>query len=93
MAMKHRWSNEFDPTGGHRWSNEFDLTVGPNSFGQQACHQKECVSSKLMCYPLNQGKILINIYSECFGYLLSVSAAAKVRVALLQFNDSLEKFG
>ena len=41
----------------YRWSNEFDPTVGPNSFGQQSCHQKECVSSKLMCYPLNQGKI------------------------------------
>ena len=34
------------------------IVVGPNSFGQQPCHQKECVSSKLMCYPLNQGKTL-----------------------------------
>ena len=35
--------------------------------------------------------ILIDVYSECFGNLLSDSSVAKAGIALLQFNDSLDE--
>ena len=34
------------------------LLQGHNSFDQELCHQKQCVASEMMCYPLNHGKIL-----------------------------------
>ena len=37
-------------------------------------------------------QVLVDINPECFGDLLSDSAAAKASVALLQFNDWLDEF-
>ena len=45
-----------------------------------------------MCDEDTSNDILIKVYSECFGDLLSDSAAAKARIALLQLNDSLDEF-
>ena len=46
----------------------------------------------VMCGEDTSNDILIDVYSECFGNLLSDSSAAKAGIALLQFNDSLDEF-
>jgi hypothetical protein len=45
-----------------------------------------------MCSEDTPHHIFIDVYSECFGNLLSDTAAAKASVALLQFNDRLDEF-
>ena len=45
-----------------------------------------------MCSEDTSNDILIDVYYECFGDLLSDSAAAKAGIALLEFNDSLDEF-
>jgi hypothetical protein len=37
-------------------------------------------------------QVLVDIHPECVGDLLSDSAVAKARVALLQFDDRLYEF-
>ena len=45
-----------------------------------------------MCDEDTSNDILIKVYFEYFGDLLSDSAAAKAGIALLQFNDGLDEF-
>jgi len=45
-----------------------------------------------MCGEDTSNDILIDVYPECLGNLLSYSAAPKAWVALLQFNDCLNEF-
>ena len=46
----------------------------------------------VMCGEDTSNDILIDVYSECFGNLLSDSAAANAGIALLQLNDGLDEF-
>ena len=46
----------------------------------------------VICGEDTSNDILIDVYSECFGNLLSDSAAAKAGIALLQLNDGLDEF-
>jgi len=45
-----------------------------------------------MCSEDTPHNIFIDVYSECFGNLLSDSATSKASVALLQLNDRLDEF-